>query len=80
MAEVVMDKHKAKHKRKDAKQEYDELGGNNLAGIEGLGEVGLPDWMEQVDSSEDEKGGLTKERKNFDLGQKSGKNRLILNC
>ena len=57
----------SKHKKKKEKQEYDELGENNLAGISGLGEVGRPDWMEQVDSSDDDNGGLMKDRTNFDL-------------
>jgi hypothetical protein len=43
----------------------DEIGGN-MAGIDGLGEVGRPDWMES-DSSDD--GQLMNNRNNFDLGR-----------
>ena len=70
-----MAERKAKKKlKKQVDDAYEELG-NNLAGLGDLGEVGRPDWMEQVDSSDDGGGGLTKERKNFDLGvRKQGNN------
>lgn len=80
MAEVMVEKKKVKSdqnllaskKKKSKKQKqkdnYDELD-NNFAGLGELGEVGRPDWMEQVDSSDDNEGGLVNDRRNFDLGR-----------
>lgn len=58
-----------KHKKKSKKQKHtedDDLLSGNMAGIDGLGEVGKPDWMES-DSSDD--GKLMNNRNNFDLGR-----------
>ena len=38
---------KKKSKKQKHKDNYDELD-NNFAGLGELGEVGIPDWMEQV--------------------------------
>jgi hypothetical protein len=60
---------KPKHKKKSKKQKHqedDDLLSGNMAGIDGLGEVGKPDWMES-DSSDD--GKIMNNRNNFDLGR-----------
>ena len=56
----------AQHKRTGEPQQNEEQNDNNFAGLEGLGEVGRPDWMEDPDSSDDDKA-IGQNRNNFDL-------------
>lgn len=60
----LVTKPQAKPKAQQNYGQYDDGLGGNLAGMDGLGEVGRPDWMED-DSSDD--GKLMDNRNNFDL-------------
>jgi len=72
----LLTKPKNKKKNKKQKQDDDLLGGN-MAGMDDLGEVGRPDWMES-DSSDD--GKLMDNRNNFDLGRPPSRKIILYIC
>lgn len=59
-----MAKPKTKNKRK--KEEEEDIIGGNMDALDGLGEVGKPDWMESASSDD---GKIMDNRNNFDLGR-----------
>jgi hypothetical protein len=65
MSDVKKHKSKKKDKKNKHRGEDDQFAGN-MANIDGMGEVGKPDWMESDDSDD---GKITNNRNNFDLGR-----------
>lgn len=52
---------------KNARMQQDPNMDNEYEGMEGMGQVGRPDWMENPDSSDEDDKALGNNRNNFDL-------------